>query len=281
MRRREDNDKLTHTNKMLKSFVNPTHKFCLILNNMEIFAHFGRYYLLMRQAFTKPDRFKIFFKKIIEEIDLIGIGSLPIVAILSSFMGAVMLIQAAYNFSNPLLPAYVEGVATRDSMILEFSPTIICLVLAGKVGSSIAGQLGTMKVTEQIDAMEIMGVNPKNYLILPKIIASMFIFPFLTIISIFLGIFGGYVVALVTDVVTVDRYIYGVTFDFIPFYVTYALIKSVFFAFIISSISSYQGYLTKGGAKEVGASSTRAVVYSCTLILLMDLVLTQVLLNPN
>lgn len=248
---------------------------------MRFLEHLGRYFLLMLSAFSKPDKFKIFAKKVVEEIDLIGIGSLPIVGILSCFMGAVMLIQAAYNFSNPLLPMYVEGVATRDTMILEFSPTIISLILAGKVGSSIAGQLGTMKVTEQIDALEIMGVNPKNYLILPKIIASMLIFPFLCIFSIFLGVLGGYIVAAVTDVVTVESYIYGIQYEFIPFYITYALIKTVFFAFTITSISAYQGYYTRGGALEVGKSSTRAVVFSCVVILLLDLILTQILLNPN
>jgi phospholipid/cholesterol/gamma-HCH transport system permease protein len=248
---------------------------------MVFLEHLGRYFLLMLSAFSKPDKFKIFAKKVVEEIDLIGIGSLPIVAILSCFMGAVMLIQAAYNFSNPLLPMYVEGVATRDTMILEFSPTIISLILAGKVGSSIAGQLGTMKVTEQIDALEIMGVNPKNYLILPKIIASMLIFPFLCIFSIFLGVLGGYMVAWVTDIVTLEAYIYGIQYEFIPFYITYALVKTVFFAFTITSISAYQGYFTRGGALEVGKSSTRAVVYSCVVILLLDLILTQILLNPN
>ncbi|MEY5041826.1 MAG: hypothetical protein RLZZ414_1379 [Bacteroidota bacterium] len=248
---------------------------------MGFLEHLGRYFLLMLSAFSKPDKFKIFAKKVVEEIDLIGIGSLPIVAILSCFMGAVMLIQAAYNFVNPLLPMYVEGVATRDTMILEFSPTIISLILAGKVGSSIAGQLGTMKVTEQIDALEIMGVNPKNYLILPKIIASMLIFPFLCIFSIFLGVFGGYMVAVLTDVVTLEGYVYGIQYEFVPYYITYALTKTVFFAFAITSISAYQGYYTRGGALEVGKSSTRAVVYSCVVILLLDLILTQILLNPG
>lgn len=248
---------------------------------MQIFSHLGKYYILMAQTFTKPDKMKVFWKRLVEEIDLIGIGSLPIVAVLSIFMGAVMLIQAAYNFSSPWVPIYAEGVATRDTMILEFAPTIMFLVLAGKVGSSIAGQLGTMKVTEQIDALEIMGVNPKNYLILPKIVAGIFIFPFMVIISMFLGVGGGYVAARLTGAVSVDAYIYGIQYDFIPYYVTYALIKTEFFAFIITSIPAYQGYITRGGAKEVGISSTRAVVYSCILILLFDLVLTQLLLTTT
>lgn len=246
---------------------------------MQIFSHLGKYYILMAQAFTKPEKMRVFWKRLIEEIDTIGIGSLPIVAILSVFMGAVTLLQMAFNFSSPLVPAYTEGLATRDTMILEFAPTIISLILAGKVGSSIAGQLGTMKVTEQIDALEIMGVNPKNHLILPKILAALIIFPFIVIISIFLGTMGGYVACALTGAVSVDSYIYGIQFDFSPFYITYALIKAEFFAFIITSLSAYQGYITRGGAKEVGDSSTRAVVYSCIMILLFDLILTQLLLT--
>ena len=248
---------------------------------MRFFTHLGRYCLLLVRSFTKPERYGIFWSRIVEEIELIGIGSLPIVAILSVFMGAVMLIQAANNFSSPWVPLYAEGVATRDTMILEFSPTIISMVLAGKVGSSIAGQIGTMRVTEQIDAMEIMGVNPPNYLIFPKVIASLFIFPFLVIISFGLGVAGGYGSAVLTGLVSQEAYIYGIQYDYIPYYMTYALTKSVVFAFIISSISSYQGYITTGGAKEVGASSTKAVVYSCIAILLFDVILTQIMLTPN
>lgn len=248
---------------------------------MKIFTNLGKYYLLLRRAFARPDRFKVFFQRVVEEIELIGIGSLGIVSILSVFMGAVILIQAANNFSSPWVPTYAEGVATRDSMILEFSTTIIGMVLAGKVGSSIAGQIGTMKVTEQIDAMEIMGVNPQNYLILPKIAAAVFIFPFLTLISIFLGIGGGFLASVLTGLVTEEAFIYGIQYDHIQWYVIYAIIKSVFFAFIITSISSYHGYITTGGAKEVGSSSTKAVVYSCIVILLFDVILTQLLLNPG
>lgn len=247
---------------------------------MQIINHLGKYYILMAQAFSKPDKLKVFWRRLIVEIDSIGIGSLPIVMILSVFMGAVTLLQMAYNFSNPLVPAYTEGLATRDTMILEFAPTIISLILAGKVGSSIAGQLGTMNVTEQIDAMEIMGVNTKNYLILPKIIAALFIFPFLVIISIFLGTAGGYIACALTGAVSVDAYIYGIQYEFTPFYIGYAIVKAEFFAFIITSISSYQGYSIRGGgAKEVGDGSTRAVVYSCIIILLFDLILTQLILT--
>lgn len=248
---------------------------------MQLFAHLGSYYLLLLRTFSKPERYKVFGRRIVEEIELIGLGSISIVSILSIFMGAVMLIQAANNFSSPWVPAYAEGVAARDSMILEFSPTIISMVLAGKVGSSIAGQIGTMKVTEQINAMEIMGVNPPNYLILPKVVAAMFFFPFLVILSIFLGVLGGYIATVLTGLVTVENYIYGIQYDYNSFYVTYALVKSVFFAFLITTIASYQGYNTRGGAKEVGASSTNAVVYSCIAILLFDVILTQLMLTPG
>lgn len=246
---------------------------------MQIFTHLGKYFILMSQAFAKPDKFKVVWKRVVDEMEQIGIGSIPIVAILSTFMGAVTLLQMAYNFSSPLVPDYTEGLATRDTMILEFAPTIISLILAGKVGSSIAGNLGTMKVTEQIDALEIMGVNPQSYLIMPKIVAALFVFPFIVIISIFLGTLGGYVASFATGAVSVESYIYGIKYDFTPWYVTYALIKAEFFAFIIASVSSYQGFLTSGGAKEVGDSGTRAVVYSCIMILLFDLVLTQLLLT--
>lgn len=248
---------------------------------MQIFTHFGRYCLLLARSFSRPERYRIFWKRILEEIELIGLGSLPIVAILSVFMGAVILIQSANSFSSPWVPLYAEGVTTRDSMILEFSSTIISMVLAGKVGSSIAGQIGTMRVTEQIDAMEIMGVNPPNYLIFPKVVAAVFIFPFLVVLSIGLGILGGFFASVATELVSIEQYKYGIQYDYIPYYLTYALIKSLFFAFIITTISSYQGYITVGGAKEVGASSTKAVVYSCIVILLFDVILTQLLLSPG
>tara|TARA_Y100000739_G_scaffold210082_1_gene200423 strand:+ start:310 stop:1053 length:744 start_codon:yes stop_codon:yes gene_type:complete len=245
---------------------------------MSIFSHLGKYYVLMAQAFAKPDKFKVVWKRVIDEMLAIGVGSIPIVVILSGFMGGVTLLQMAYNFSSPLVPSYTPGLATRDSMILEFAPTIISLILAGKVGSSIAGNLGTMKVTEQIDALEIMGVNPQSYLIMPKMVAAVFVFPFIVIISIFLGVMGGYLVSMLTEVVSIEQYVYGIRYEFEPYYITYALVKSEFFALIITSVSSYHGFITFGGAKEVGDSGTRAVVYSCIIILLFDFILTQLLL---
>jgi phospholipid/cholesterol/gamma-HCH transport system permease protein len=212
------------------------------------------------------------------EIESLGIGSLGIVAIISIFMGAVITIQSAVGFESPWIPLYAVGLATRDSVILEFSPTIVSLILAGKVGSNIASEIGTMRVSEQIDALEIMGINSSAYLILPKIVAAMFINPFLIIISMFLGLFGGWFFGIMTGAVTSYEFIYGIQYTFKPYNVTYALIKTVVFAFIITSVSSYHGYYTEGGALEVGKSSTKAVVYSSIIILIFNFILTQLLL---
>jgi phospholipid/cholesterol/gamma-HCH transport system permease protein len=245
---------------------------------MKVLFHFGKYYILIKRAFAKPEKVSIYLKRIVEEISTLGIGSVGIVAIISVFMGAVITIQSAFNFVNPLLPLYAVGVAARDSMILEFSPTIVSLILAGKVGSSIASEIGTMRVTEQIDALEIMGINSAGFLIFPKIVAAVIFFPILIMLSMFLGILGGYVFGLLSGVVTDYEYIYGITYDFRAFNVVYALIKSAFFAFIIASVPAYHGYYTSGGALEVGRSSTKAVVYSSILILVFNLILTQILL---
>lgn len=241
--------------------------------------HIGRYYSLVYRAFARPDQGRVFRSRIFEEIDNLGIGSLPIVMIISLFMGAVITIQAAFGFESPWIPLYAVGVTTRDSVILEFAPTLVSLILAGKVGSSIASEIGTMRVSEQVDALEIMGVNSANYLILPKIIASVFINPFLIVISMFTGIMGGWLFGILTNVVTPYEYIYGIQYDFRTYNVVYALIKTLVFAFIISSVPAYHGYFTKGGALEVGRSSTTAVVYSSLLILLFNFILTQLLLS--
>lgn len=240
--------------------------------------HLGRYYLLIRRAFRKPEKIKIYRKQLFLEIYSLGFNSLGIVSIISLFMGAVITIQAAYNLQGPLIPLYAVGLTARDSIVLEFAPTIISLILAGKVGSNIASEIGTMRVTEQIDALEIMGVNSAGFLIMPKIIASILINPLLVIYSMFLGIFGGYLFGVLTGSVTPYQYIYGIQWDFKPFYVTYALIKTLFFAFSIASVSAYEGYYTSGGALEVGRSSTKAVVYSSVFILLLNFLLTQIIL---
>jgi len=209
---------------------------------------------------------------------LVGIGSLGIIAIISLFIGAATTIQVAFQLSSPLVPMTVAGSIARDSTILEFSPTISALVLAGRVGSSIASQIGTMRVTEQIDALEIMGVNAPGYLISPKIIACMTMIPLLVIMSILLGISGGYIACLVSRVVTPTDYLIGVRDSFDPLTVQVALVKAVVFGFIIASICAYQGFYTSGGALEVGQASTRGVVYSCVMILFADLVITRLML---
>ena len=237
----------------------------------------GQYFMLLRRVFSVPEKKAIFSKQIILEIEKIGLNSLGIVIIISLFVGAVVTIQTAFNLSNPFLPKYLIGLATRDSLILEFSPTMICLILAGKVGSNVASEIGSMRVTEQIDALEMMGVNSANFLILPKIIAAMFFFPFLVIISMGIGMLGGWLGSISVDVATAD-FLYGLKHEFNPFYITYSLTKTVVFAFIITSVSSYYGYFTKGGALEVGVSSTKAVVYSSVVVLIFNFILTQLLL---
>jgi phospholipid/cholesterol/gamma-HCH transport system permease protein len=245
---------------------------------MKLFFHLGRYAMLLVKVFAKPQKNSIYYRQIIREIDSLGINSLGIVIIISVFMGAVITLQTAYNFENPIIPLYLIGLTARDTMILEFSSTVVGLILAGKVGSNIASEIGTMRVTEQIDALEIMGVNSAGYLIFPKIIAAIIINPFLTVISIFVGILGGWLAVVSTGVITLYDYTYGLHYAFVPFYVTYACIKAVVFAFIITSVSAYFGYYTDGGALEVGRSSTRAVVYSSVIILFFNVVLTQLLL---
>lgn len=232
----------------------------------------------MSRVFSRPEKWPIYRRQIVKEIDSIGISSLGIVALMSVFMGAVIALQTASNIDGPLIPAYTVGFTTRQSIILEFSPTIIALILAGKVGSNIASEIGTMRVTEQIDALDIMGVNSAAYLIQPKVLAGIFIFPFLITISMFLGVFGGWFISVVSGILSSNEYIYGIQFAFRPFDVVYALIKSVFFGFVITTVSAYHGYYSRGSALEVGRSSTDAVVYSSVVILILNYVLTQLLL---
>jgi phospholipid/cholesterol/gamma-HCH transport system permease protein len=243
-----------------------------------MFTSFGRYILLLRLSFRRPEKFNVYWAEIMREMVSVGIGSLGIIAIISLFIGAATTIQVAFQLSSPLVPMTVAGSIARDSTILEFSPTISALVLAGRVGSSIASQIGTMRVTEQIDALEIMGVNAPGYLISPKIIACMTMIPLLVIMSILLGISGGYIACLVSRVVTPTDYLIGVRDSFDPLTLQVALVKSVVFGFIIASICAYQGFYTSGGALEVGQASTRGVVYSCVMILFADLVITRIML---
>ncbi len=240
--------------------------------------HLGQYLLLMIQVFKKPEKKSIYLNRIFFEMDKLGLDSIGIVAFISLFVGAVLTIQMAFNIDSPIVPIYTIGFATRKSIILEFAPTIISLILAGKVGSRIASEIGTMRVTEQIDALEIMGVNPATYLIFPKIIASMVFNPLLILMSIALAILGGWLSGLFSGLVGSYEYVYGIQFQFQMYDVTYAMIKTVVFAFLITSISGYFGYYTKGGSLEVGEASTRAVVVSSVNIIIFNLLLTNLLL---
>jgi len=246
---------------------------------MSILKETGGYVLLMKRVLVQPDRWRMFFRQFPKELEKLGLQSLPIVIIISVFIGAIMTIQTTLNSSNPLLPTYTTGLVTRDTLLLEFSSTIMCLILAGKVGSNIASEIGTMRITEQIDALEIMGVNSANFLILPKITAFVVMMPFLVIFSMALGLIGGYCVGLLTDIITTANYLAGIQYAFVPYYVFYSLLKSLVFAFLISSVSAYYGYYANGGALDVGKASTNAVVNSSILILFFNLLITNLMLG--
>ena len=246
---------------------------------MSLLSETGKYSLLMRRVFVLPDRRKMFFRQFPKELEKLGLQSLPIVVIISVFIGAIMTMQTKLNSSNPLLPTYTTGLVTRDTLLLEFSSTIMCLILAGKVGSNIASEIGTMRITEQIDALEIMGVNSANYLILPKIVAFVVMMPFLVIFSMALGLIGGYGVGLFTNIITTGDYLSGIQYAFVPYYVFYSVVKSLFFAFIITSVASYYGYYAYGGALDVGKASTNAVVNASILVLFFNILITSLMLN--
>jgi phospholipid/cholesterol/gamma-HCH transport system permease protein len=246
---------------------------------MKFLFHVGRYFWMLGKVFSRPEKHKIYVRQLFHEIDALGINSIGIVVMISLFIGGILTIQLAYNLMNPLYPKTLIGLGTRDTLILEFSSTIMGLILAGKIGSNITSEIGSMKVTEQIDSLEIMGINSIAYLILPKIIAVVFVMPFLVVMSIFFGLTGGLIVGPMVGVVTVPEYIEGIRYLFVPYYVTFSLIKSLFFAFIIATVPAYFGYFVQGGALEVGKASTKAVVNTNILILLFDLILTRLLLT--
>ncbi|MGM0580891.1 MAG: MlaE family ABC transporter permease [Bacteroidota bacterium] len=239
----------------------------------------GAYFIFLGSMFVRRETFSSYFKLTINECISIGWNSILIVAITSTFMGAVTTVQTAYNLVSPLIQNYVVAQVTREMVVLELAPTITAIVIAGKVGSSIASGLGTMRITEQIDALEVMGVNASSYLVLPKIVAAMIMYPLLVVIAGFLALYGGYIAGTMTGILTETEYVYGIRIDFNPFTIQFALIKSVVFAFLIASISAFQGFFTTGGALEVGKSSTSAVTKSCIAILLADYVLAELLLN--
>ena len=241
-------------------------------------SRLGQYILFLGALFKNPESFKTYRKLILEECILIGINSIVLVSIVSIFMGAVSTLQTAYNLINPLIPDNVIGLVVRDLTILELAPTITAIIFAGKVGSSIAGKLGTMRITEQIDALEVMGINSVSYLVLPKIVATLFMYPFLVILAGTLAIGGGYLAAEFGGVLATADYFMGLKLEFNEFSIYFALIKSVVFGFLVASISAFMGFYTQGGALEVGQSSTRAVTVSCIAILLSDFVLAQLLL---
>lgn len=246
---------------------------------MNFIYHLGRYFVFIYKVFSRPERYTIWAKNFTRELKSLGLDSISIVVIVSFFIGAAITIQMAYNISDPMIPDHLIGFTTRDTMFLEFSSTIIALILAGKVGSNTASEIGTMRITEQIDALEIMGVNSAAFLISPKIMAFVLFIPILTIISMFIGIAGGWIATVFTHVIPPHSYAQGLQYAFIPYYIVYSVIKSIVFAFIIVSISAYQGYYVQGGALNVGRASTKAVVYSSILVLLFDLILTQLLLS--
>ena len=235
--------------------------------------------MFMWRVFSQPDKWSEFFKRYRNEVVKLVIDSIPLVIIISLFIGAVCTIQMKLNIITPLMPSYTIGLATREIILLEFTSSILCLILAGKVGSSITSEIGTMRVTEQIDALEIMGINSANFLVLPKVVAFVSFIPALVVFSMVTSLFGGYLICYITNIVSTDLFLYGIQTMFIEWYVWYAIIKSLFFAFVISSVASYFGYHVTGGALQVGKASTNAVVSSSILILLLDVVLTNLMLQ--
>lgn len=242
---------------------------------MNIFTQAGKYFALLNRVFSKPERHSLYIKQTFNEIETLGVQSIGIVMVISLFMGGIITLQVAYNMTNPLLPNYLIGLGNRDTLILEFSSTVLGLIMAGKIGSNITSEIGSMKVTEQIDSLEIMGVNSAGYLILPKIIAVVLMFPILYIFSVFFGLIGGLIVGPAVGAVTVAHYIEGIQYAFNPHYVSFSIFKCLVFGFLISSVSAFFGYSVEGGAFDVGSASTRAVVNTNILILVWDLILTQ------
>jgi len=246
---------------------------------MNYLEHIGKYFLMLGQVFKRPQKGKIFRESFIRELDDLGNKSLGIAAFISFFVGGVVAIQTALNVDNPMIPKYLIGFATKRSIILEFAPTFVSVILAGKVGSFITSSIGTMRVTEQIDALEVMGINSLNYLVLPKVIVTVLFYPFIISIAIFLGIFGGWIAGELTGLYATKDYIDGIQLEFKTFFYVYAMIKTMVFAFVIATVPSYHGYYVKGGSLEVGRASTQAVVWTSVVIIFLNYFLTQMLLS--
>ena len=237
----------------------------------------GKFFIFLQELFTRRESAKVYWYRFLDECITIGLDSVLIIAIVALFIGAVTCVQIFANLVSPVIPLYIVGNIVRDMTLLELSSTFMCVVLAGKVGSNIAGELGTMRITEQIDALEVMGINSASYLVLPKLLAAVVTFPILAIFSGFLGIFGGYLAGTLTGILTPEQYIYGIRFSFIPYNLVIPIVKSAVFGFLIATISAYKGYHTRGGALEVGKASTAAVTNSCIAILIADYLLAELL----
>ena len=245
---------------------------------MVVLSELGKYLLMIKGMFSKPENWKMYWKEFMHQCSEIGIGSLSIVIIISFFIGAVSAIQTAYQLTSPFIPLSTISLVVRDTVILEFAPTLVSIVLAGVVGSKIAGELGNMRVSEQIDALEIMGINTKAYLVAPKILAAIVVIPMLVVIAMILGIWGGRIAAITSGILSSDAFDKGLREDFNSYNVFFSLIKSYTFAYLIASIPAYYGYNVKGGALEIGRASTKAVVVTCIMILVADYVLSALLL---
>ncbi|WP_298780741.1 ABC transporter permease [uncultured Polaribacter sp.] len=246
---------------------------------MNYLEHIGKYFMMLGQVFKKPQKSRIFYESLLKEIEELGLKSLGIIMFISFFIGGVIAMQTALNLESPFIPDSLIGFAAKRSIILEFAPTFCSIILAGKVGSYITSSIGTMRVTEQIDALEVMGVNSLNYLVLPKIISTLFFYPFLITLAMGLGIFGGWLAGVLTGLFSGIDYIEGVQMEFKPFLIIYAMIKTLVFAFLIATVPSYHGYYVKGGSIAVGKASTQAVVWTTILIVIANYFLTQMLLT--
>ncbi len=235
--------------------------------------------MMLGRVFKKPQKSRIFYQALLREIEDLGLKSIGIIMFISFFIGGVIALQTALNLESPFIPDSLIGFAAKRSIILEFAPTFCCIILAGKVGSYITSSIGTMRVTEQIDALEVMGINSLNYLILPKIIATLFFYPFLIILAMMLGIFGGWIAGVLSGLFTGADYIVGIQTEFKPFLIVYAIVKTLVFSFLIATVPSYHGYYVKGGSLAVGRASTQAVVWTTILIVISNYILTQLLLT--
>ncbi|MEL1246341.1 ABC transporter permease [Flavobacterium sp. DGU11] len=245
---------------------------------MRALHQIGRYFLMLKEVFNKPTKWKVMKPLIFKEVDDLIIGSLGIVAFISFFIGAVVAIQTALNLTNPLIPKMLIAFATRQSVILEFAPTFISIIMAGRAGSYITSSIGTMRVTEQIDALEVMGVNSLNYLVFPKIVAFI-LYPFVISLAMFLGMFGGYVAGVYGGFIGSEEFIQGMQTDFIPYHIFYAFFKTLLFGMVLATVPSFHGFYMKGGALEVGKASTTSFVWTSVTIILINYILTQLMLS--